>query len=229
MALTDGLIAYYGMDEASGTRADAHASWDLAETGTMPSAAGLRGDAVDCGAGRLEGDATAFQTGADGLGISVWLRPDTYPSTWAPVDKDGIRGGGLREWGLLGFGTSIYLYVFGSWGNTAASVSMGAAGSWKHILAEYDAGTATVRISVNGGTPATATHAAGTPNRSTTPLYVGQRRDTEPYDGRLDLLGVWDRPFTADERTQLYNGGAGLSYAELAGGTAPSLSVPLSV
>src|SRR5678815_5281605 len=54
MALTDSLIAFWELEEASGTRVDAHGANDLSDNATVTSAAGKVGTAADFEVGNSE-------------------------------------------------------------------------------------------------------------------------------------------------------------------------------
>jgi hypothetical protein len=86
------------------------------------------------------------------------------------------------------------------------------AGSWHLVLFWYDSSDGSVNASINNGTVTTLTGATGNIERST-PLTVGYRLEASlTYDGLIDEIGIWDRVLTPAERTQLYNGGAGITY-----------------
>lgn len=86
-----------------------------------------------------------------------------------------------------------------------------------------DAAGDTANIQVNNGTPDSAATSGTAPNTSAAEFRIGAREYAgfEGYfDGLIDQVGIWKRVLTAQERTDLYNAGAGLSYADMSGGAA---------
>ena len=92
-------------------------------------------------------------------------------------------------------------------------------------MAQYNAGTKTLSIIINDGTPDTATLTGTGLNHSDTPFVIGSgtngARPLIPatgsgglgLDGDIDMFGVWNgRTLTATEITSLYNSGSGFDY-----------------
>ena len=64
------------------------------------------------------------------------------------------------------------------------------------------------------------------PPVTSTAVRIGTRQYPgyeQYFDGLIDEVGLWRRVLTAQERTDLWNGGAGLTYPT---GTAPIITVP---
>jgi hypothetical protein len=236
MPLTDSLIAFWELEESSGTRQDAHSNnYDLTETGgTISSAAGVIGSTnaalfVTADANTLDaGDNADFSTGAEvSWEILAWVYPTAIGDTHCIVQKgDDIGAGSTTEWALS----------VGSGGNPAAWVSDGSTrtfkvhsstisnNTWAMLSAYYDASTNTLGIAINAGTPETdTTHTTGGWN-STYSVRVGGEQVSRYFTGRIDQVGFWKRVLTSGERTELYNSGAGMTYAAMSsgGGATPS-------
>src|SRR5687768_7946971 len=81
MALTEDLIAYWNLDEASGTRTDSHGTNHLTDNNTVGSAAGLRGTAAD-----FERDDTESLTIADNTGLSAGDVEITF-AAWVKLES----------------------------------------------------------------------------------------------------------------------------------------------
>jgi hypothetical protein len=224
MALTDSLIAYYSLDEASGNAIDAHAAFDLTETsGTIASAAGIVGTSRDF---ELTAD-TEYFVRADEAGISVgdedftvcaWINAESLTSNHVIFAKN-LAAGNQQSWRLRVIATT-FLFQFSvspDGTTTVTSVSattFGAASTatWIFIVAWHDAAANTISIQVNDGTVDSTAHTTGVFD-STAGLSIGAGdANVQNWDGLIDECGYWRRVLTSGERTSLYNGGAGLAY-----------------
>ncbi len=84
--------------------------------------------------------------------------------------------------------------------------------TWYFIVAWYDTSDDKARIQINNGT---ADVSAGTvvPGDGGSTTDLGRRSDgIQHLDGRLDSVSFWKRHLTAQEKTDLYNGGLGIDY-----------------
>jgi hypothetical protein len=232
MPLTDDLIAFWELEEASGTRQDAHSNnHDLTDVNTVTSAAGVIGSTnaaffTSANSEQLtRTDHADFDTGAEvSWEIVAWVYP-TIGATQVVVEKgDDVGAGSTLEWAMS----------VGSGGNPAAWISDGSTrtfkvhssalsnNTWYMLNAYYDASTNTLGIGINAGTPETdTTHTTGGWDSGFT-VRVGGESASRFFDGRIDQVGFWKRVLTSQERTDLYNGGAGLSYADMGGGATVS-------
>lgn len=216
-----GLLAFWRLEEASGTRVDSVASQALVPTGAPGSAAGKTGQAVsfDTGTGK-------YLTAADSTTLSVGANQDFTVACWVrfngtPSGSRGLVGKGNAsisynncEYLLGTSGTSLLWYIRSS--NVNAGVTL-AAGTWYLVLGWYDAAADLQYVQVNNGTPVSLANATGSFD-SADPLEVGrqpQYTGSAAFDGLVDNVMFWKRVLTATERTDLWNGGAGRDYADL--------------
>jgi hypothetical protein len=83
--------------------------------------------------------------------------------------------------------------------------------TWHYFAFWYDDVAQEIRIQFDT-TIYTRPHTTGYPVTNV-PLSIGARADgNTAFDGRIDEVGIWSRVLTASERTQLYNGGSGITY-----------------
>ena len=223
MALTDNLVAYYSLEEASGTRVDATGRGnDLTDNNTVTQAAGKVGNAAQFTRANSESlskaDTADVRIGGDiAVSVQAWIYLDTLPSasgSFQIVSKDA-SGNRELDWSVSTSDDKVYIGMFsGGSASYAASASALSTATWYHLVFTYDPATNTLSLYTNNGAATTASlgpiDAVGTAS-----LRVGARDFAgfeQYFNGRIDEVGIWHRVLTADERTQLYNGGAGLAY-----------------
>lgn len=225
MSLLTNLVAYWKLEEASGTRDDSHGSNDLADNNTVTQAAGKVGNAGQFVRANTEylsiADNAEVSAGNIDWTLSAWVYLDSKPaSVMIAVGKDSNVAGN-REYVLDWFNTNdrFRFVVFNAAGATkiAEANNFGAptTATWYHLIGWNDATADTVNLAVNDGTADSTSTAAFTPNNAAAEFRIGARvfvGAVNPWDGRLDEVGLWKRVLTAAERTQLYNAGAGLAY-----------------
>jgi hypothetical protein len=228
VALTDSLVAYWSLDEASGTRVDATGRGnDLTPVGTPGSAAGTVGSAVDLSSGNSLSRASGADVSPGNVDFTLafWVRFDAIPGAADVLGK--WAGGGQLEYDVYLPGPFNHLqFICSTTGSdfpavAAATFGLLSATTWYFVVAWHDAAANTLNIQVNNGAVDSAPHAGGVFQGSTA-LLLGGSNFGAPMDGRLDEVALWHRVLTSDERTALYNGGAGLAYAAVAAGATQS-------
>lgn len=228
MSLTDSLVSYWAMDEASGDALDAHGTNDLTDHNTVGSAAGKVNNARDFESGNSEYFAhtsnSDLQTGDIDFTLSFWVNAESL-SGFPVIGKKGNENSPTvnDEWVLFYNGGSSR-FVFGvTSGTSQGSVSadnFGAASTatWYFIVVWHDSVNNEIGISVNG-TVNTQSHSIGA-NAGTSDFEIGSSVSQGLYwDGLIDEVGFWKRTLTSQERSDLYNGGDGLAYEDFGGGT----------
>lgn len=223
MSLLTDLLAYWQLDETSGTRFDAHASYDAAETGTVGSLTGI----INNGADFPKSNSSYLEVASGFLGavgsantfsLSFWVKPDTYTSFPALIDS------ATRQLSLfLDSATSAYLLI----GNNPAyfthtgNISTGA---WHHVVVTWNGGTNAYEMWVDGVSVKTGTVGSSI---GTEALVFGANPSSggSAWDGGLDEFGVWTRVLTITEVGDLYNSGAGLAYSAFGGGSPVTITL----
>lgn len=88
-------------------------------------------------------------------------------------------------------------------------------GNFHLIVATYNHTTGDIKVNVDDGA-GTGTAGSSGSKDTTTSLTANnwgqQESGGNQYDGKMDEIGVWSRVLTAGEITELYNGGAGITY-----------------
>lgn len=224
MSLLDSLVAYYEYDEASGTRNDSRGTNHLTDNNTVTSAAGKIGDAgqfVRANAETLSiADNADVSMGNISFTIASWvyLDSDDLAHNKAIVSKNGAAGAGLKDYQLMQKNGLFRFYVWNSADAEAWVVDPNtdpALSTWYLVIGWYDSVGRTINISTNNGTTASATITLETwvPNDGSAAFRIGGADVASlEWDGRVDETGLWKRLLTAQERTDLYNAGAGVAY-----------------
>lgn len=221
MALTDDLISFWELEESSGTRVDSHGSNDLIDNDTVGSATGKVGNAVS-----FVGVVSEYLSLAGNTSVNVNTGPITI-ALWAQLTTKSAN----RH--LFNKGDEYFFYydftsdrfkfeVYGTAGFfddevvTASALGSPSTGAWYFLVVDHNPVTDLISIQGNNGTINTASHALGIHNGGGN-IQLGRLNGfSGAHDGLLDQIGFWKRVLTSDERTFLYNGGAGRSYAQVA-------------
>ena len=234
MALRDSLISWWELNESSGSRVDAHGSNDLSDINTVLAATGKQGNGADFEATNSEAltISDASQSGLDITGdfsVSLWLNGETAGGNGVLFSK-WLTTGDQRSYALFWWSSGNVLRTYissdGTNANTSKiSVSGALSGStWYHVVFVYDASAGEVTLYIDG----TATGVGATGHK--TSIHSGSAQfalgdasgDFGYLDGILDEVAIWSRTLTSGEVSELYNSGAGLSYADTAGNTTVS-------
>jgi hypothetical protein len=214
------LSGWWKLEEASGTRDDAHSTNDLTDNNTVTSAVGIQGTA-----GLFTKANTEYLSIADNAPLSMsgsfsicaWVyivgNPTASQMIASKFDNVGdieyeliYQGGGGVERFQFDF------YAGGGYRQVRAN-SFGAASlnTWYFVVGVFD-GT-DVKISVNGNAFEAASASGNNPTDGVGPFQIGARAGSVSFDGRIDEVAVWkDRALTIEEVEDLYNSGAGRTY-----------------
>lgn len=231
--LLNSLIAYWKMDEASGNALDVHTNGlDLTDINTVTNAAGkVYATARQFVAGNQEalqraGDDALLSTGDVDFTLALWIK---WPTLVGPANhlagKDSEAAGG-REYRLdwLASSNRVRMRVFD--GSTQVGIATAntfgalSTGTWYLLVGYHDSVANQVGIQVNGGTVDTAA-TSGTPADTLERFSVGRCGSvvSSPSTAVIGPVAFWKSAaggggvLTAAQRTALYNGGAGLAYA----------------
>lgn len=223
--IADSLISYWKLEEASGTRADAHGSDSLSQTNNPTNVGGKLGSAVNLALASSQylshADDAALSTGDIDFSIAVWVYPyQVTAANWYTIVSKRNAHATSGEYFLAkcASGNNYWCFdVYDSAGNLGSvyATNYGApqVNTWVYIVAWHDAAANTINIQVNNGAVNSAAWSAGVRDDAST-FRVGAMDSTPTFffDGAIDSLGFWKRTLTSDERTCLYNSGSGREY-----------------
>ncbi|MFZ2149818.1 MAG: LamG domain-containing protein [Minisyncoccia bacterium] len=220
--LTNGLAAYWKLNEASGTRTDSFAGNNLSDNNGVSQAAGVSaGTSTSAGFNSassqfLSSASTLTQVGDSSFTFAGWFYLNSN-ATYIPFGKDsGVAG--QREFRLRHLANRFDFAVFrpGDTQVTITSPVNTAANNWYFVVVWHDAAADTLNISVNNSVPASQSTGGSLQITTNGSLFtVGSRQfpGSQSYlNGRIDEFGFWRRVLTVGEITNLYNGGSGNTY-----------------
>lgn len=222
MALIDGLVSFWELEEASGTRFDAvtTTSNDLTDVNTVTQNPGKVGNAA-----QFSSAAAEELTRADNASLSVGVGVAVTWTAWVYADVLTNNTGVLGKWNpdneyALEYGAvtpNRFELAVRNPANTvttaraATTFGLPVVATWYFLMAKYD--LANLSISVNNGTVDSTAYTSDI--RDAAGLFRIGGYLNASWNGRIDQVGFWKRALSADEITQLYNGGNGLSYAQM--------------
>jgi len=219
MALLPNLVAYWAMEETSGSRLDATGrGHDFTVTGGVVSATGKVGTCMETGDG-----ATRYLTCAN----HADLTPGNTDFTWAcwlyffsTNTNTDLLGkwapSGQLEYNLALNASQYFTFYVSSTGSdyypvTATSLGIPSLNTWYLMVAWHDSVGDTINLQMNNGTVFSVAHTLGV-YQSTTALLLGHSLFGYGLFGRADEVGLWRRVLSSTDRSALWNGGAGVTY-----------------
>jgi len=219
--LETNLEAHWKLDEASGVRFDSVKSHDLTDNNGVTQAVGIIANAA-----QFVGTSSQFLDESDTPGLSAGDRDFTF-SCWVFLDalsfetilnKGPLSGPSNSEY-TLSFNSSRFEFSVSSTGagptSSVSANSFGApsTGVFIFIVVWHDSVANTINIQVNDGTVDSTSTSAGVFD-GTGDFRIGASSSGGgfAYDGRIDEVDRWNKVLSAQERTDMYNGGSGNAF-----------------
>lgn len=221
------LIAFWDLEEASGTRADSHGSNDLADNNTVSQSAGKIGNAASFSRASSEWlditDNADLSVGDIDFEFNFWLNVNSAAnSTHSLISKWASYPSNVEyaiQWVHLSNGPrSVETYVYNTGLGSLSTVGLGwfETNTWHNVSIWHDSVNNLLGIRVDDTNQNTAAYSGGVRD-GTSPFELGRNLANGQYlNGLLDSVGFWKRLLTSTERTWLYNSGNGRSYADIA-------------
>jgi hypothetical protein len=209
--LTD-LIAYYDMDETSGTTMfDSHTG---GYDGTIYNGPTLNGsdytfDGINDYV--LIPDNDVFSFTDEVFTIQLWWKTSFTGGVRFPLYKSS--GGSTFEYAANNAGSG---FIFSGTYNPNQALSTSPYlwdGSYHHWVFQGDGST--LRLYVDGALEASSSITVSMVNASSGVNIARYGGGTNYFPGEMKLIGFWDRALNATEVSDLYNSGSGLTYANL--------------
>lgn len=242
MPVSTNLVAYYSLEETSGTRNDSKGTNHLTDHNNVGSAAGKVGTAADLEFSSSQylnvSDSTDLSMGDIDFSLTAWVNLESVGASRVIVSKSDSGGAGNVEYMLmynLG-GDKFQFYVSSGSGLAnftnvpATTLGSPSLATWYFIVVRHDAAADTISIQVNNGTIDSTAYTFGSYDSGVS-FAIGAWGDgPESFDGLIDEVGVWKKVLTTDESTWLYNSGNGRSYSDIVaeGGGGATLTVGIA-
>jgi len=217
MALNDNILAYWNFNDNGSGEASLVDDTGLGNTlavfeGTAASAAGVDGGLSFLFDGSTSLQPTsgegAFQFGTGDFSVNFWIYPTSAPNVNQIYLAWGITN---NENGfVVGYqSNSIYAQLSNFSQQIIYTSGSSIFDSWHQVAITRESGNASFYI--NGSLIG---NADWNYNFFEGLYYIGRPQDVANYyvNGRLDLLGVWNRALSGAEINALYNVGNGLKY-----------------
>ena len=212
------IVAYWRLDETSGTRYDATGKGHtLTPNGAPVVVPGILGNCFDSQASASvylgTTEVADFRPGANPFSVQAWLQLDVVTAA-AQFIGCWTSTGNLRGWSLLGDTGPTMGFRLSPDGTTVYTANSNAAPAmhpaWNHYVGVY---TGSKIYLYENGVLATdqVTYSSGV-YAGATPLRVSSYPSGSPVNARIDEVGFWNRALTLAEIQTLYNGGNGLAY-----------------
>lgn len=220
VVLADTPLAYWKLDEASGTVAhdasgnDNHGTYTnsptLGVTGLMLD--GVGATAVQFSRASAEtvsiGDLSDFEFGGTApFTVEAWVSLTTGPGSgefYTVVQKYQPGGSPTRGWEMLAINGPQFSFQRRQDGATSHIVTSGAVtiGTTYHVVVTYDGTTLTMYL--NGAVVDTDATAVSLSTGSDPLVIAGQDIDGDFMNGTIDEVSIYDRALTADEIGEHY-------------------------
>jgi hypothetical protein len=211
------LVAWWSLNETSGTRYDSHGLNHLTDNNTVGYEAGIQGNAAlflhDNAEYLSEPDAADISLGDEDFTFAFWVKFNTL------VDNTGLIGkwSAQKEYTIVYTNTKIYFSLANSSDVQTNVISTGVptTGRWYFIVARYNAATDQAFLQLDDATTNTATHSGGIRDGSNA-LSMGKYSNLTSCNCSIDQVSFYKRALSSDELTWLYNSGNGREYCEVA-------------
>lgn len=228
MALTDNLACWHEMGEATGTgnRLDSHGTNHLVPNASVSQTTGKVGNAVTFSGSNYLAKTTnaGLETGNVDFSWVGWI--------YVPSGLADGRYRVLGKWDAGSFDGEWHLFYENQFGVTALGWLLGGTlfsifsgnsdvtlDAWNFAALRHDAANDLIRLQVNAATATPVATTGGFPAVLTGDLRYGYVYTPVDSGFGVDQAGYWPTRHLSDaELTSLYNGGAGVAYADLSGG-----------
>jgi hypothetical protein len=221
---TSGLVAYWKLNETSGTRNDSVGGLHLTDNNTVGTATGkaCSSSAAFVAANQeylgTTDNATLSVAGATSFMFAAWVYIDDKTASRTVMAKATTSD----EY-LLFYNSALdrYEFMFADAGLTYRRVPANTYGSpatntWTLVIGWYDAGAGTVNIQVNNGAVDSASTGGATPYDGTGTFQIGAYRPASTplsWSGLIDEAGFWKSTvLDSSGRSQIWNGGIGATH-----------------
>jgi hypothetical protein len=158
---------------------------------------------------------STLQSGAGDFTFSLWLRLSTASGVQIHLNKGGNAT--LGEYILWTNGGTLFFLVVDTAGNITSAQSSNTlvANTWYHVVGSYVASSRVSSVRVNDSASNSGASNPNAANQGSLSFEIGARLSAQYSSASIASVGFWKRALSASEVTQLWNNGAGRTYASL--------------
>jgi RHS repeat-associated protein len=219
---SSGLVSWWTMNEASGTRYDSHGTNHLTDNNTVTSTTGLKGNAASFVTANLEylsiADNPDLSVGDIDFTIIANVYLNSNASSFAIVEKSDNTGTTPLEYRLV-FNSAAQAFRFRVEPAAGQAYYVDSdpvvTNTWYTVIAWHDSVNDTLNIQVNNAAVKSSAITTGSTNTNFAFLIGGLANGANGMNGRIDEVAFYKRVLTPAERNWMYNAGAGRTYSEL--------------
>lgn len=213
MALTDNLVAYYKLD---GNSNDSVGSNNGTDSNISYSAAKINNGAVFSGSSsKISLGNVLGSTFTSAFTVCAWIKPSSLSSTFGILSKTANN---IPKPIDIMINTNGVINVVPGNGSAYKYFSTGIEVTINNVYfiivtwnGEYN--DSSIKVFVNNVSKSLSVSGTWGVADGTDNLMIGQRSDNAfGTNGWQDEIGIWSRVLSDDEKTELYNSGAGLQY-----------------
>ncbi len=147
------------------------------------------------------------------LSINVWV--NITPSIGLGIIQKGALTGDTGAYSIFTTGAGLPLFRLNNADGSVTGTVDVEDSTWHMITATYDRDASNMSIYVDGVIDGSTTYSTVV-STNADQLFLGCGFDfNNCFEGRLDEIGLWNRVLTQTEITDLWNGGAGISFGNL--------------
>lgn len=210
--LFTGLQAYYSFDTDA---TDQHGNFDGTVVGATKTSSGLIGGAYQFTGNQHIDVGSPLATGNNARSYSMWVNPTGSNDTVGlfHAGSDG-SGNDFTVWlERRGAADQNHIYLRRFIDDVRTQPNQTFDNSWHHVVVSYDGTTShNVDFYVDGVNLNVDTGFSTSRTFNTALITQSIGGNYQPSDSIIDEVGVWNRSLTAQEVSDLYNGGLGFQF-----------------
>jgi len=221
--LNTDLVAYWNLDETSGTRFDSEPTGtpqDLTDNNTVGYTNGIIGNAANFIASNSEylsrSSAEDIEGGQRDWSVSLWVNDSGIGSIGCIINHGASRSAPDVDYYINFSGAYsarvVQFRVVRNSDVSAVTIQTGIVptNAFIHLVALYSTVSNTTTLYTNGVIAGSLAVTGGAKDNTTETFRVGYTALSDnPFTGFIDEMGFWSKTLTQDEITELYNSGAG--------------------
>lgn len=206
---------FLNFNEASGNATDAVNSLVFTNTSATYSTGKINNAAYFGGTAFFTKSDDAIFKPTNAISFGGWIYVSAT-SSFQMVLAKGENAGDTRSYEMRMNGTTtkpeVQLRVGGgSFVQARGNTNIGT-GVWKHVIYTRNGTSHFIYVDAVAQTLETDVTNAGNIDYSTDDLWIGQRNGGLRFNGRQDMIGIWDVQLSGSEVSELYNAGTGIEY-----------------